>query len=160
VTSQPPILGQTTIEVRDWVGREEPVDHHRQHRHVRRPHRIGERDIDGRVLLRREPPVEHRLRQSTDEVTTSGSHHHGPLDVVEPSGPVALIERVEPVRHAVPQEDGLAANSLGDGRVLVLRVTGDVDATAERDRPRVQALRKRRLARANDSGEYEVGRGD
>ena len=73
---------------------------------------------------------------------------------------MSLVERVEPVGHAVAQGDGAAADRFGDGGVLALGVTGDVDAAAERDRAGVEALGEAGLAGADDAGEDEVRCGD
>ena len=73
---------------------------------------------------------------------------------------MAFVERVEPVRHPVPECDRSAADGFGDGGVFALRVAGHVDAAAERDRPGVEALGQAGLAGADDAGEHEVGCGD
>ncbi len=104
--------------------------------------------------------AEHRLGKCADQLTTTGRHLCGPLEIVEPCEAVAVVEWVEPVHRPVPEKDGFTADGLGDSGVLALRVTGDVDATAERDRACGEALRQRRLARSDDAREHEVRRGD
>ena len=60
----------------------------------------------------------------------------------------------------MPEHDGPAAYCFGDGRVLTLRISGHVNAPAERDAAGVEALRQRRLARAYDPGKHDVRRRD
>src|SRR5699024_9725537 len=44
--------------------------------------------------------------------------------------------------------------------MFTLRVPRDVDASTERDRPRVEAFRERRLTRADDACEHHIRCGD
>ena len=112
------------------------------------------------MLERGEAAFEHGLGQRSDEVAATGCDLAGPLRVVVAGGAVSLVERVEPVGHAVAQGDGAAADRFGDGGVLALGVAGDVDAAAERDRAGVEALGEAGLAGADDAGEHEVRCGD
>ncbi|MBM7826997.1 hypothetical protein JOD60_001055 [Microbacterium aurum] len=51
------VLGESAVRVVGVVGAQQPVDHHRQDRHVRVAHRAGQGGVDRGVLQRRQPPI-------------------------------------------------------------------------------------------------------
>ena len=85
------------------------IDDHRQDRGVVLPHRRGQGGVDRGVLQRRQGPGQHGLRQRSDQVSAAGGDRGGPLGIGHATGPVALIEGIEPTRQAVAQGDGAAA---------------------------------------------------
>jgi len=157
---KPSVLGQSAVGIVGLVGCQEPVDHHGEHGHLRGAHGASEGEVGGRVLQWGESAVEHSLGEGAHQLAPAGGHLGGPLGIVQPARPVALVEWVQPADHAVAERDGLAADRLGDGGVLTLGVAGDVDASAERDGAGVEALGQRGLAGADDPGEDDIGCGD
>ena len=101
VADESSVLGEPAVGVVGRVGGEESVDDHREDGYVGAADRAVEGDVDGGVLERGEAAFEHGLGERADEVAAAGGDLAGPLRVVEPGGAVALVERVEPVGHAV-----------------------------------------------------------
>ena len=64
------------------------------------------------------------------------------------------------LRESMPEDDRFPADRFRDGGVLALRVAGNVDAAAERERPGVEGLRQAGLAGADDPRQNDVGGGD
>ena len=95
------------------------------------------------MLQRAERSFEHRFGQGADEVAATRGDLTGPALVGDAGWAMPFVERIESVRHAMPEHDCLPTDRFGDGSVFALRVAGYVDAAAEGDRACVEALHER-----------------
>ena len=141
-------------------GAEDAVDDHRQDRDLGAADRVGEGEVDRGVLERGQGAVEDGLGEGADQLTAAGRELCGPFGIRCGCGAVAFVERVEPVPQAVAEDDRLPTDGFGDRGVLALRIPGHVHPPPEGQRPGVERLRERRLARPDDPGEHDVRRGD
>jgi hypothetical protein len=160
VAHEPTVVGEAPVRVLGSVRSEEPLDDHRENWDVGGTDGAIDRDIDCGVLQRAQPSLEHGLGKRADEVAAAGCDLAGPLRIVETGGAMALVERVESVRHPVAERDGSTSHRLGDRGVLALRIPGHIHPAAERDGPRVEALGEAGLTRTHDAGKDQVRCGD
>ncbi len=158
MADEPAILSQPAVGIR--AGVEDVIDDHRQDRHPVLSHRVGESQVDRGVLQRRQAPSEHGLGKCPDQVATARCDGAGPLLIRQASRSVALIEGVQPGVEPVAEHEGPATDRVRNRSVFTLRIAGHIDTPVERKRPRVQRLRQRGLARADDPGQHDIRRGD
>src|SRR5690606_31729938 len=131
------------IVVIGFRGSEDAVDDHREDRHFRAAHRIGESNVDRGMLHGREAAVEHGLRERPDEIPAAGCNLCRPVLIRDASRTVTLIQGIQASRERWAQYNGAAADGTSDGSMLAFWVSRDVDAAPERERPRVETLRER-----------------
>ncbi len=96
---------------------------------------LRERGIKSGVLGRGKGAGQDGLGERAEQLAAALPHQQLPLRVVGAGRAGTFIERVQPVRQALPEGDREATHRAGDWGPLALGVAGDVGAAAEGERP-------------------------
>ncbi len=142
------------------VGGEHAIDHHGQDGHFGAANGIGQGEVDRRVLERTEGSIARGFGKGADQIASPGSQLRRPFGVRNGCCPVAFVEGIEPVAQSVAEDDRLAADGLGHGSVLALRIARNIHTPPKGERAGVERLRQRGPTGADDSDQHDVRSGD